>query len=426
MDAHSTTPTEELDLSAGQYVKGLPLSPTSFLVTSAFKQLRTITRNPVHLQAGAKPATFDSEEIEEEREIHALIQRALAGNKAKNVPSYRQYIEGVVLGETGVLPPIHLWSETELEVVRHGSSHYVVVPNGEHLLAIDGETQLAAHWQLDQSATPETRKAHREFPIACVLHHGVSRGTARQYFHDLNVLAVRPNTSLGLSMDTKDPVMKVVGDLEARIPALFGQVEKQARQLKKNSPKIVTLQSLRQMVINVDKGISGVQYGARPAPIEDESLDDLRDVAIEWIGTYLNTFEREIRDRETYLASSGPVLAAVGAMGQVLLQVPRADREGLRQPLLDSLREVDWSKGDHWLGIAGNFTPGGVFSVKGTKEVAYAVFNALTDPANGGYGRIRHTPRRDTEPEGHEVPTKAEYLAQRGPGTTSSDRAEFR
>jgi DNA sulfur modification protein DndB len=398
MDAFSTTPAEELDLSAGQYVKGLPLSPTVFMVTTTFKQLRTITRNPVHLQAGAKRTAFDSEEIEEERDIHALIQRALAGNKAKNVPSYRRYIEGTVLGETGVLPPIHLWSETALDVVRHGSSHYAVVPNGEYLLAIDGETQLTAHWQLDETATPENRKAHREFPLACILHHGIERSTARQYFHDLNVLAVRPNTSLGLAMDTKDPVMKVVGDLETRIPALFGQVEKQARQLKKNSPKIVTLQSLRQMVINVDRGISGVQYGARPAPIEEEGIDDLRDVALDWIGTYLNTFEREIRDRETYLASSGPVLAAVGAMGQVLLHAPRADREGLRRQLLDSLREVDWSKGEHWLGIAGNFTPGGVFSVKGTKEVAYAVFNALTDPANGGYNRIRPTSRRSAEP----------------------------
>ena len=298
--------------SCGQYVKGLPLAPTVFLVTTTFKQLRTITRNPIHLQAGAKPTAFDSEEIEEERDIHSLIQRALTGNKGKNVSPYRQYIEGVVLGETGVLPPIHLWSETELDVVRHGASHYVVVPNGEHLLAIDGETQLTAHWQLDQMATPENRKAHREFPLAFILHHGITRSTARQYFHDLNVLAVRPNTSLGLSMDTKDPVMKVVGDLETRIPALFGQVEKQPRQLKKNSSKIATLQSLRQMVINVDKGISGVQYGARPAPIEEDKIDDLRDVALDWIGTYLNTFEEEIRNRETYLASSGPVLAAVG------------------------------------------------------------------------------------------------------------------
>ena len=399
MDALITTPAEELDLSAGQYVRGLPLAPSVFLVTTTFKQLRTITRNPVHLQAGAKRTAFDSEEIEEERDIHTLIQRALAGNKAKNVPGYRRYIEGVVLGETGVLPPIHLWSETELDVVRHGASHYVVVPNGECLLAIDGETQLVAHWQLDEMATPENRKAHREFPLACILHHGIGRSTARQYFHDLNVLAVRPNTSLGLSMDTKDPVMKVVGDLETRIPALFGQVEKQARQLKKNSPKIVTLQSLRQMVINVIKGISGVQYGARPAPIEDDVIDDLRDVALDWIGSYLNTFEQAIRDRETYLASSGPVLAAVGAMGQALLHAPRTDRGELRQQLLDSLREVDWRKGDHWLGIAGNYTPGGVFSVKGTKEVAYAVFNALTDPANGGYDRIRHAPDRRNEPE---------------------------
>ena len=114
-----------------------------------------------------------------------------------------------------------------------------MVPNGEYLLAIDGETQLTAHWTLDERATPENRKAHREFPIACILHHGIWRGAARQYFHDLNVLAVRPNTSLGLSMDTKDPIMKVVGDLKAGIPALYGQVEKQARQLNKNSSKVV-------------------------------------------------------------------------------------------------------------------------------------------------------------------------------------------
>jgi DNA-sulfur modification-associated len=405
MEVVSTTPADELDLSAGQYVKGLPLTKTMFMVTSSFKQLRTVTRNPIHLQPGARPAAFDSEEIQEEREIHELIQRALAGNKAKNVPSYRRYIEEVVLGGEGVLPPIHLWSETGLDVVRHGASHYAVVPNGEHLLAIDGETQLAAHWELDEMATPENRKAHREFPLACILHHGIGRGTARQYFHDLNVLAVRPNTSLGLSMDTKDPVMKVVGDLETRIPMLFGQVEKQARQLKKNSPKIVTLQSLRQMVINVDKGISGVQYGARPAPIEEEGIDDLRDVALDWVGSYLNTFDREVRDRDGCLASSGPVLAAVGAMGQVLLRAPRADRAELRSKLLDTLRDVDWSKGDHWLGIAGNFTPGGVFSVKGTKEVAYAVFNSLTDPANGGYNRIRHLGRPAGEPETATLPT---------------------
>jgi len=381
--------TEELDLSAGQYVKGLPLSDNVFLVSTTFNQLRSITRNPALLQTGAKRSPFDSEEIEEERDIHTLIQRALAGNKAKNVPVYRRYIETVVLGGVGVLPPIHLWAEAEMATVRHGATNYALVPNGDHLLAIDGETQLTAHWALHEQTTAEIRKAHRDFPLACVLHHGVGRDTARQYFHDLNVLAVRPNTSLGLSMDTKDPIMKVVGDLEARVPALYGRVDKQARQLRKNSPKTLTLQSLRQMVINVTKGISGVQYGARPAPIEEATLHDLTNVAVSWIGEYLNTFEREISDREKFLASAGPILAAVGAMGQIVLEAPASERSQIIAKLMATLQPVDWSKGDHWLGIAGNYTSSGIFSVKGTKEVAYAVFNALTDPANGSYQRIR-------------------------------------
>jgi hypothetical protein len=61
--------------------------------------------------------------------------------------------------------------------------------------------------------------------------------------------------------------------------------------------------------------------------------------------------------------------------------------------MVDSLRDVNWTKGDHWLGIAGNFTASGVFSVKGTKEVAYAVFNALTDRANGSFHRVRSNDR---------------------------------
>jgi len=76
-------------------------------------------------------------------------------------------------------------------------------------------------------------------------------------------------------------------------------------------------------------------------------------------------------------------------MGDVLLRSPHDERPQLQTRLLDSLREVNWTKGEHWLGIAGNYTPSGVFSVKGTKEVAYAVFNALTDPANSSYARVR-------------------------------------
>jgi hypothetical protein len=168
--------------------------------------------------------------------------------------------------------------------------------------------------------------------------------------------------------------------------------------LPKRSTKVVTLQSLRQMVVNIAKGISGVQYGARPAPVDDVDLESLRQVSASWIGAYMNTFEREVVDREKCLAGAGPVLAAVGAMGQILIKTNPIDRPEVQARLLSTLEQVDWSKGEHWLGIAGNHTPSGVFSVKGTKEVAYAIFNALTDPANGGYSRIRQTSPSPTAP----------------------------
>jgi DNA sulfur modification protein DndB len=378
----------EVDLSAGQYVKGMFLTETIFMAKTNFAQLKLVTRNPTYLQQGARQRTDD--EVDSEAKIHALIQRALTGKKSANVPGYRTYIEKILCGEIGVLPPMHLWSEQRLEIIELGDT-YALVPNGERLLAIDGETQLTAHWALAGSTEQDIRKLHLSYPLMVIIHHGVPAKTARQYFHDLNTLSIRPNASLSLSMDTKDPIMQVVDDLEASIEFLMGRVDRQSRQLLKRSTNVVTLQSLRQMVVNIARGISGIQYGARPAPIDDISIDDLTEVAVSWIGAYMHAFSDEVTDRENYLAGSGAVLAAVGAIGQVLLQTELGDREARQEELIANLREIDWSKGDHWLGIAGNRTPTGVFSVKGTKEVSYAVFNALTDVKNGGYRRIRQT-----------------------------------
>jgi len=59
---------------------------------------------------------------------------------------------------------------------------------------------------------------------------------------------------------------------------------------------------------------------------------------------------------------------------------------------------VSRKKGEHWTNIAGGYTAAGFFSVKGTKEVAHAVFNALSDPSNSGYDRIRTEASVDSGP----------------------------
>lgn len=385
------TTIADLDLSEGTYVKGIAVNENTFLALTQFQQLRVITRDPDVLQPNSRRGS-DDPDIVGERQIHELIQRALSGSKKSNVPKYQEYIEAVVMGsKPGVLPPMHLWSEKPLQVVTPGSVVYLLVPNGDFLLAIDGETQLAAHHALGRSAVvaQEVKDRHRKWPLGAVIHHGVSTSTARQYFHDLNVLSVRPNASLGLGMNTQDPIMAIVGDVEAASDVLRGRVEKLARQLPRKSEKIVTLTNLRQMVITVAKGISGIQYGARPMPTDGVDIRELKSVAISWIGGYFDSLKDQIVARDTSLAGTGPVLAAVGAIGQRLLSVPGEERPALQAAMLRDLQDVDWTKGEHWTGVAGGFTASGVFSVKGTKEVAYGVHSALADVMSPAYDQVR-------------------------------------
>jgi DNA-sulfur modification-associated len=382
--------TVSMDLSAGTYVKGIRVDDHAFLAVTNFAQLKSITRDPMQLQLNARGSL---EDLEDEVAINELIQRALRGSKKANVSDYATYIEELVAGRRpGVLPPMHLYWEYKLDPVAHGGVEYLLVPNDVHLAAIDGQTQLTAHYRVagrDRVIAAETKDAHRKFPLTAVIHHGISVSDARLYFHDLNVLAVRPNTSLSLGMDTHDPLIRLIDDLEAEIGYLTKRVDRASRQLTKASTKVVTLQALRQMVINVAKGISGIQYGARPAPRDGVDLDDLHVVARDWLSAFFNTFGTLVADRETYLISTGAVLSAVGAMGHDVFAADPNDRQQRRNQLIASLQAVDWRKGQRWVGIAGKISETGNFVVGGTKEVAYGVYNVLSDPQNDGYQKVR-------------------------------------
>ena len=213
---------------------------------------------------------------------------------------------------------------------------------------------------------------------------------ARQYFHDLNVLAVRPSTSLSLSMDTTDPLMKIVGDLEADIPFLTGRVDKSARQLTKASTKMLTIHALRQMTVNVGEGHrrnpvrSQAGTGRRPRPrrpapgrprLADRILQHL-------LGR--DHRPRDLPDRLLACASRHCRPRQSRAF-----QAPSFDRQQVLEEQLAIFWTVDWHKSERWARIAGKVTPKGAFSVSGTKEVGYSIYNVLADRDNPNYGRVR-------------------------------------
>ncbi|MEV7420342.1 DNA sulfur modification protein DndB [Streptomyces sp. NPDC089919] len=386
--------TDELDLAAGMFIRCLPVDDHTTHVQIQFRQLNVITHDPVLLQSHVKSRHPDI--TDEDVELHSLVQRGLELGKKINIPKYAAYIDRHVRAErVGVLPPIHLWTPQELSVVQ--SAHkggvlqqYLCVPHDLKLLAIDGETQLASHYHLQNNLTDEAgKKAHATAYLSAVVHDDRTPMQARQFFYDLNVLGVKVNSAIALSMDTDDPLMEVVGRLSEEIPFFQGKVERISRQIKKNSPKVVKLQDLRQFVVNMVHGIAGVQYGTKPAPIDHVDLADLEALARDWLTDYTDAFAAEITDREGCVAAMGSVLAAVGAMGRRLLEAPAEERAGLRAQMLDSLSRVDFAKGDHWLGTVLTKTPRGAYTVNGPKQSAYAVYGALSDPGNPAYKAVR-------------------------------------
>ncbi|MER5640140.1 DNA sulfur modification protein DndB [Kitasatospora sp. NPDC002227] len=381
---------DRLDPSVGCGMRCMLVDDFTTHIKADFRLLRVITHDPVVLQSTSRNRPVDV--TDRDVELHALVQRALEGSKKANVTSYARYIERHVMGEiAGVLPPIHLWTEQSLAAHQDNGETFLCVPYGERLIAIDGETQLASHYYLQKSPNvpDEVKARHEKLLLTAVVHDNRTAAQARQFFHDLNVLAVRPNTSIGLSMDTADPLMQVVTKLSQEIPFFRGRVEQLSRQLKRNTPKVVTLQALRQCVINIAHGMSGVQYGARPAPMTNVDLQALEAVATRWLVAYTDAFEREFSERDEFVAGVGSVLAAVGAMAHPILDAAADTRDELLEGLLVSLRQVDWRKGDHWIGTVLSKTPKGTYTTNGPKQSAYAVYSALCEPGNAAYQGIR-------------------------------------
>jgi DGQHR domain-containing protein len=375
----------KLNPTDGHLIAGVKINDHQFLGRLKAPQLFQIAPNPRDSEDRKKVDA--SKDLQDLREIREEVQRLFAGAKAKNVGPYADYILDVHLGEVdGITPPIILYSEDELaEGTDDSGKEFIQVPYDKRLVAIDGETQLAARFEA-ANRNPDTKN---EF-VAIYICHGRDKLWARQCFHDLNVLGVRPNAALSIGMDARDPLTRVAREVERQVPFFRERVNKVRRQLGVHDADVVTITALRGACITLAEGIGGVKYGARPVPLPGEQVERALQAAVEWFTAVTDAIGPAMEDRENKLASAPAVLAAIGAMGHELVNIDiPASRETKTAALVRKLRTVDWRRGKHWEGIAGKFTPKGIFSVGGSKETAYAVYEALNDETSPGYVSIR-------------------------------------
>ena len=374
-----------LDPTDGHVIYGVKINDHQFLGRLKVPQLSQIAPDPRDAEDRKKVEA--SRDLQDLREIREEVQREFAKTKAKNVGPYTEYIVDVHGGGVdGITPPIILYSEEKLaESSDESGKEFIQIPYDKRLVAIDGETQLAARFDASNRA-PETKS---EF-VAIYICHGRDKQWARQCFHDLNVLAVRPNAALSIGMDARDPLTRVTREVERQVPFFRDRVNKVRRQLSAHHTDVVTITSLRGACTTLAEGIGGVKYGARPVPLPIDQVERALRAAIGWFTAVTDAIGPAMEDRENKLASAPAVLAAIGAMGHELVNIDEPETLGAKTgSLIRKLRAVDWRRGKHWEGIAGKFTPKGTFSVGGSKETAYAVYEALNDETSPGYVSIR-------------------------------------
>jgi DNA sulfur modification protein DndB len=374
-----------LNPTEGHMISGVILDDNRFLARVKIAQLLQIAPDPRDTEDKRKLASL--KELQDLREVREDVQRLFEGAKAKNVEPYAEYIVGLHHGDDGITPPIILFSEKPLDTATDDKWGFgaVLVPWEAKLVAIDGETQLAARYEA-ANLDPETKDGY----LAVYICHGKSKNWARQAFHDLNVLGVRPNAAVSIGMDARDPLTAVAREVEKRVPFFKDRVNKVRRQLRGSDTDVVTIAALRGACITVAEGIGGVRYGSRPVTLAEDRQKAVQSVAVIWLQAVTEAIGPAMEDRENKLASSPSVLAAIGAMGHDLLTSDNAEQfEQIKLELVEKLREVDWSRGKQWEGIAGKFTPSGAFSIGGSKETAYAIYGALVDDTSPAYKQVR-------------------------------------
>jgi hypothetical protein len=397
-------------------VEGIQLTVTAFRPDAVIGTIGL----PTLLQLVPSPKTeedkralkYASGSVRRHAEVRALVQRMLKSTqKGRNVSAYASYIAGGVSGGHGAAwstPPITLWldgrpgSVGDELVAGSGICRITVLP-GSPVVAIDGETQVAAWHELYDA--PErfgvTFEQLSRVRVPFELYFGLSVQDARQIFYDRNVEGVPVAKNLAMSMDQRDIGTQLAHRIaesvkvehDGKIVPLTKLVQTRKRQLTKADPEVVTLSALRVLVITALHGRAGLALSS--STVHDADLPD---------GIGAEQAERELVPLLAHLiaglfphfaardAVSAPaVLAGIGIAAHQATSWAATGTRLSQDELARLLEPVRFEReARFWDGIAASANASGVLNFGGgAKDSGGRVADAILGPDTDHGRRIR-------------------------------------
>ncbi|MET9509893.1 DNA sulfur modification protein DndB [Streptomyces flavidovirens] len=414
MTDQTTGYVTEIDRRRGDPLRVLELSPTRFLTTMPWGQLARIVPDPRKAE-NAQALRYLAPEERHQAETRNEVQRNIKSTKkAQNAKAYARYLAEVIRGEREerwATPPFALWIGHRLETVQaqsvFGVDTITYVPFNTTGVLVDAETQHLAHFLLREAPDVyglTAEQIHARL-VGVEIYHNIDLVSARQIFHDRNLLGVIPNKNVALASDSSNAATNVTLSLlkEVQVLAPSGEslaplesvVSVRQRQLKAADTEWMTLSTLRSFVVTAIFGKAGFEKTS--GPISDLPDGCTKELAMAEIGDVLTrilaAFAPAFMARHSTVIASPAVFAALGAVAHRVMSWNKEEGDSLSvDELMRMLADVKWDRDPrYWEGTAGKQTATGSFSLAGgVKDNGSKTTAALGNPESPRYHWVRY------------------------------------
>lgn len=342
--------------------------------------------------------------LSEQAELRNAVQRVLKGTqKGRNVRSYANYIAAALRGDLGrafSTPPICLWSPRPIQMIDDGVAS---IPLGSPVVAVDGETQLAAMHEIMNNPVDFGLNSE-EIPTLAVpfeIYWDITVRDAQQIFHDRNLFGVPVAKTLALSMDQRDfgtTIAQRVIDAtkiatNGKPESLAKYVNTRKRQLGRMDPEWVTLSSLRSLAVTTLLGKAGIEATSGNIDPQDLPTGTPEEVALSEVSEILSDIISRLAYKfsERSAITTPAVLAGVGAAAHRTTSFAKEYPRLTREQFAALLSEIHWEReGKYWEGVAAKRTSsGGLSFAGGAKDSGHRVCDAILNPDSELGMRIR-------------------------------------
>jgi DGQHR domain-containing protein len=211
--------------------------------------------------------------------------------------------------------------------------------------------------------------------ISVVIFANIEEEYEQQLFHDLNLLAKRPNKSISLKFDHTNPYNFMAKELarENEYFILYG-IDTEKTQLRESNPNLMLLSTLRNTISYI---IAGTDNDKRNV-LTNENYDEWKQTVNDVFNTVFEKLPNDCNDRSKYIIG---LAATIQGIGKYVNSILNSDNVLDWKEVLQRLNEINWRHNNSmWNAYGGSYDADkGRFVFNGTGSGVNGVAKALND-----------------------------------------------